>query len=107
MLQTTSSMSSRLNCSTIEATVCLCSFICPVRSGDRGLVLLALRNAPSERFCLIGLSIYISDFLLLFVLHVYLSIDIVYHGGRVVRHRQLMTAASFCRAYWYESGCRQ
>src|SRR6516162_9574099 len=74
MLQTTSSMSSRLNCSTIEATVCLCSFICPVRSGDRGLVLLALRNAPSERFGLIGLSMYISDFLhMLFYMYIYLS----------------------------------
>ena len=37
----------------------LCNFSCPVRSGDFGFVLLALRNAPSESFCLMGLSKYI------------------------------------------------
>ena len=41
---------------------------CPVRSDDFGLVLFALRSAPSDRFCLTGLSRYIWDFLLLFLL---------------------------------------
>jgi len=39
-----------------------CNFICPVRPGDFGLVLVAFRNAPRERFCLTGLSRYIWDF---------------------------------------------
>src|ERR1700733_901125 len=75
MLQTTSSMPSWLNWSTIAAAVCLCNFICPVRSGDFGLVLLFLRNVPSESFCLMGLSrcILVSYFLLLFYRCIYLS----------------------------------
>ena len=35
-----------------------CNFNCPVRSGDFGLVLFALRNAPSDRFCL-GYFVYL------------------------------------------------
>ena len=59
----------------MAAAVCLCDFICPTRSGDFGLVLLALRNAPSESFCLMGLSkcIWISYFFSVSYRYIYLS----------------------------------
>jgi hypothetical protein len=85
-LQTTSSMPSWLNWSTIAAAVCLCNFICPVRSGDFGLVLLFLRNTPSESFCLMGLfSCICISYCSSVVLQVYLSIDVVYQRSFVCR----------------------
>src|SRR6476619_958352 len=91
-------MSSRLNCSTIAAAVCLCNFIWPVRSGDFGFVLLALRNAPSERFCLtlIDVHFYFSPRV---VFCVYLSVDIV-QQTRISRLYDLLSCMRRFAAYF-------